>query len=108
MLSDLYPPYYLGGYELRCKAYADDLIERGLGNEQVVHGRALCFSVETKSAGSVGLRVQIHEKGSLLRRREARRQVHRRGGFSDSALLISDSYDSAHQSRSSSKNDSTG
>jgi glycogen(starch) synthase len=29
VFSDLYPPYYLGGYELRCKAYVDDLIARG-------------------------------------------------------------------------------
>jgi glycogen(starch) synthase len=29
IFSDLYPPYYLGGYELRCKAYVDDLIARG-------------------------------------------------------------------------------
>lgn len=29
IISNLYPPYYLGGYELRCKQICDGLVERG-------------------------------------------------------------------------------
>src|SRR5450759_1390683 len=29
LMSNLYPPYYLGGYELRCKETADELEKRG-------------------------------------------------------------------------------
>jgi len=29
VISDLYPPYYVGGYELNCKDTSDALINRG-------------------------------------------------------------------------------
>ena len=72
VLSDLYPPYYKGGHEIRCKIIADGLSEKGhelyvLTSKYGVNGKSidnniyrLLYFIEEGSAEGIGRRyVQI-------------------------------------------------
>ena len=65
-----------------------DLVgQRSFPKQRAIRARPLDF-LHPHAARRIGLRIQVEQEHALARGREARRQIHRRGGFADSTLLV--------------------
>ncbi len=74
----------------------NDLLGRGIADENVVDRVPVIVPLQSESGGGVGLGIAVHEEDFEFLERQAGGEIDRRGSFADSALLIDDTENLAH------------